>query len=575
MRVRGRAALIEITTEVRAEEPAGASFIVDRCPFRYGEQINLEVLDLEEDKVLNWPMVYILANEDSAYVGQTTSVATRMTQHGASVEKRDFTMVNIIFNEEFNSSVVTDYEHRLIGLMHADGRYQLTNKNDGMTDTNYFSKEQYSAMFESLWDELRSLELVDHTIDEIEESEVFKYSPYKGLTVDQRVALDKILAVIGRGIGDAAPLVVEGVPGTGKTILAIYLLKTLRDDPRFAGMNIRILEPVTSLRETLRKALAGVRGLSPADIIGPADLVKPEFGYRANGERGFDILLVDEAHKLKRRVNLGSQYRHFDKVNEKLGLPKGASQMQWVLEQARFPIFFYDPRQFVGPSCVTREDVESALGEAVGNPIRLETQMRVRGGDDYLDYVFGILNGGDPLPRPFEGYEFVLHEDFRDFVESFERTYAAHDLSRMIAGYAWPWLTKPKKGSRVSAAPFDIEIEGVGLRWNCTSENWVGKGADNPAIAHEVGCIHSIQGYDLSYAYVIIGDDLVLDEESGRLRANRAGYYDRNGYATATDEELTRFIKNIYYVLMTRGVMGTHVYVANPVLRGYLRRFFA
>lgn len=564
--------MIEVSTGARAQGPVGAPFIIDRCPFRYGEQISWEVLDLEEDKVLNWPMVYILANDDSAYVGQTTSVATRMTQHGASVEKRDFTMVNIIFNEEFNSSVVTDYEHRLIGLMHADGRYQLTNKNDGMTNTNYFSKEQYSAMFEDLWRELRKLELVDHTIDELEESEVFKYSPYKGLTVDQRVALDKILVAIDSGLDGADPIVVEGVPGTGKTILAIYLLKALRDDPRFADMNIRILEPVTSLRETLRKALAGVRGLSPSDIIGPADLAKAQFGHR-KGEGGcFDILLVDEAHKLKRRVNLGTQFRRFDEVNEELGLPKGSNQVQWVLDQAKLPIFFYDPRQFVGPSCVTRGDVEEALGEAVRRPITLEAQMRVRGGGEYLDYIFDILNGGDPLPRAFNGYDLALHESFADFVESFDRTYASHDLSRMIAGYAWEWKTR--RNTKTPPAPYDIEIDGIGLRWNCTYENWVGKGADNPEIAHEVGCIHSIQGYDLSYAYVIIGDDLVVDEETGQLQANRSSYFDRNGYATATPEELTRYIKNIYYVLLTRGVMGTHVYVANPVLREYLRRFF-
>ena len=136
--------MIAIQTTASAEVPTGSPFIIDRCPFRFGEQIDLAVLDLAEDKILNWPMVYILANRDSAYVGQTTSVATRMSQHGASEEKRDFEIVNIIFNEEFNASVVTDYEHRLIGYMHADGRYRLTNKNDGMTDTNYFSKARAS-----------------------------------------------------------------------------------------------------------------------------------------------------------------------------------------------------------------------------------------------------------------------------------------------------------------------------------------------------------------------------------------------------------------------------------------------
>ena len=80
-----------------------------------------------------------------------------MNQHGANEEKRDFDTINVIYNEEFNGSVITDYEHRLIRYMHADGRYKLTNKNEGMTDSNYFSKGAYSAMFEDLWEELRAL----------------------------------------------------------------------------------------------------------------------------------------------------------------------------------------------------------------------------------------------------------------------------------------------------------------------------------------------------------------------------------------------------------------------------------
>ena len=109
-----------VSTEIVPETPKGAPFYIDRCPFRYGERIDVSVFDLAEDKVINWPMVYILANDEAAYVGQTTSVATRINQHGANEEKKDFTSVSIIFNEEFNASAVTDYEHRLIGLMHAD-----------------------------------------------------------------------------------------------------------------------------------------------------------------------------------------------------------------------------------------------------------------------------------------------------------------------------------------------------------------------------------------------------------------------------------------------------------------------
>lgn len=558
--------MITIPTSEPAELPKGAPFLIDQCRFRFGEQIDYTVLDLAEDKVLNWPMVYILANHDSAYVGQTTSVATRMSQHGANEEKRDFETVTIIFNEEFNTSVITDYEHRLIGYMHADGRYTLTNKNDGMTDTNYFSKAAYTAMFEELWEMLRRLELADHTISEIEESEVFKYSPFKGLTTDQRVALDKILGAIDAGLDKADPIVVEGMPGTGKTVLAIYLLKTLRDDPRYKDMNIRILEPVTSLRETLRKSLKNVSGLSPSDIIGPYDLVKSKMGYEPGEGKCFDIVLVDESHKLKRRVNLGTQFKNYDDVNRELGLEKHATQMDWIVNQARLPIFFYDPLQSIGPSCLGQVAMRQALGKAADSPIKLESQMRVKGGDAYLMYIRAVLDGTQDARCAFEGYDFVLHEDFGDFVDCFERDYQKHSLSRMIAGYAWKWKSKK------NADACDIVIDGIGLKWNCTYENWVGRGVDDPVIAHEVGCIHSIQGYDLSYAYVLIGDDLVLGED-GAPESNKAGYYDRNGFATASKEELDCYIKNIYYVLLTRGILGTHVYVQDSKLRGYFSKF--
>lgn len=559
-----------VSTSTSSETPKGSPFIIDTCDFNFGGKIDYATLDLDEDKIVNWPIVYILANDTTAYVGQTTSIANRVNQHGANIERKDFTTVNVIYNDEFNASAVTDYEHRLIGLMHADGKYKLTNKNDGMSDTNYFSKKQYSAMFDDLWMELRRLELARHTIDEIEESEVFKYSPYKGLTPDQRLALDSILSTIKQGIRDAKPIVIEGMPGTGKTVLAVYLLKMLKDDPDYNAMNIRLLEPVTSLRNTLRKTLGSVSGLSPNDVIGAADLVKPKYGYTVDKDKCFDIVLVDEAHRLKQRVNLGTQFGNYDKVNSKLGLGKESTQLDWIVEQARLPIFFYDPLQSVGPSGVGTAHISDVLKDAMVNPIKLDSQMRVKGGKEYLDYVVGILEGDDPKATVFDGYAAVIHDDFHDFVSSFEQTLEQHSLTRMVAGYAWEWTTKKSK----DPAQFDIEIDGIRKRWNCTYDNWIGKGFDDPAVSREVGCIHSIQGYDLSYAYVIIGNDLVLNPETGTLEANKAGYFDKNGKATASPEELTQYIKNIYYVLLTRGIFGTHIYIQDERLREYFSRYF-
>lgn len=560
-----------IATSVHSDKPQGAPFFIDTCEFHYGEKLEYADFDIAEDKIYNWPIVYILTNDEYAYVGQTTSVATRMGQHGATEEKKDFTAVSIIFNEEFNSSVITDYEHRLISLMQGDKRYKITNKNQGMTKTDYFSKEKYSEMFEDLWNELRTLELAVHTIDEIEESEVFRYSPYKSLTPDQRVALDKIYSAINRSFEDVEPIVVEGMPGTGKTVLAIYLLKMLKDDDNFKGMNIKLMEPVTSLRNTLRKTVESVAGLSKDDIIAPADLVKKKYGYSRNSEKSFDIVLVDETHRLKQRKNLGTQFGNYDDVSKKLGLEKESTHLDWILSQVKIPVFFYDPLQSIGPSCVDVNKIRSSLCINSDTVIKLDEQMRVKGGKEYLDYIEQILSGCGPKPRTFNGYELVFHDDFNNFVRSFNEKLLKHDLTRMIAGYAWKWESKGDK----SGKKFDIDIDGIRLRWNCTYDDWVGKGFSNPAIAHEVGCIHSIQGYDLSYAYVIIGNDIELDPETGLLRANRSSYFDRNGYATASEEELAQYIRNIYYVLLTRGIYGTHIYVHDKKLKQFLASYFA
>lgn len=524
------------------------------------------MMDIDESRLYDWPIVYILANDSEAYVGQTTSVVRRMSQHGANPEKSAFTTANIIFNEESNMSVITDYESRLIQLMSADGKYALTNKNEGISDSNYFSKLEYDKMFEDLWEELRDKLLAYHTIDEIESSEAFKYSPYKSLNADQETALFSIMSAI-RDPKSRQSIVVEGMPGTGKTILAVYLLKALRDMPEYAHLNIRILEPVPSLRGTLRNSLSNIRGLSKNDVIGPNDLVNHRF---TNGkeDKPFDILLVDEAHRLKRRKNLAS-YGSFDKACKALELDTTATQLDWVLVQAKLPIFFYDPMQIVGPSGINSETMEAKLGDAYRHPIKLESQMRVRGGDEYLDYVKSILWNAQPKNQAFDNYEFCLHDDFHEFCECFDQHLAENGLTRMIAGYAWKWTTKKDK----APSAYDICIDGICLKWNQRQDNWVGSGMNDPTAAHEVGVIHTIQGYDLSYAFVVIGEDLYFDEESGRILINRDKYFDKNGRNTATNEELAEYIRNIYYILMTRGIEGTHVYVCDKALRTYLSNY--
>lgn len=513
------------------------------------------------------------------FLGQTKSALHRMEQHSANKEKVAFREASLIYCDEFNMSVITDYEHRLIQLMSADGVYRLTNKNDGMQDGNYFSKAEYARMFEDLWEDLRGHKLpdgrtiADKTIREIEESELFKYSPYKSLNSGQVEALDRIIEAIRRRASNPNPVVVEGMPGTGKTVLAVYLLKMLKDMPEFKDANIRLVEPMPSLRKTLRRVLRTVGGLSARDVIGPGDVAKPAYGHVPGKKKCFDVLLVGESHRLKQYrniVNRGS----FKKTSVALGLDyQACSEADWIMDQTKIPVFFYDPLQAVKPSSPSHEQFLASVGSAAKRPISLTEQMRCGGGSEYLEYVRDIIWGRNPEATWFVDYDFELHEDFLDFQECFEETLASNDLTRMVAGFAWPWATKGKTGAPPEV--YDMEIEGVRLKWNCVQEGWVDRGLDDPSVAREVGCIHTIQGYDLSNAFIIIiGPDMKYDAVLDRPRVDRGSYHDTNGKNGTTEEELLGYLRNIYYVLLTRGIESTHIYVCDLELRDYFRRFF-
>jgi len=207
---------------------------------------------------------------------------------------------------------------------------------------------------------------------------------------------------------------------------------------------------------------------------------------------------------------------------------------------------------------------------------RLATQMRVKAGVDYVGYVRNILGivTGPASIRPLTAsdlgsYEFRMFDSLAEMKQVIEAKDSEAGLSRLLAGYAWKWKTKS------DPTAVDIEIDGLGLRWNSTAVDWVASANS----LEEVGSIHTIQGYDLNYAGVIIGNDLRYDPVAEKLIADRGSYFDVKGKEnnaalgkTYSDQDLLKYISNIYAVLMTRGIQGTYLYVCDPPLREYLRR---
>jgi hypothetical protein len=139
-----------------------------------------------------------------------------------------------------------------------------------------------------------------------------------------------------------------------------------------------------------------------------------------------------------------------------------------------------------------------------------------------------------------------------------------------LSGFAWPWRSRDDPNSH------DIEIEGKQLFWNRTATDWI----NSKTSSQEVGSIHTVQGYDLNYAGVIIGPDLTWDPVAERIMFDRRNYFDVKGRENNkqlgieySDHDILQFVLNIYRVLMTRGIRGTFVYVYDERLRENLRKF--
>ena len=438
--------------------------------------------------------------------------------------------------------------------------------------------------------------MLTRSIPDIVNSNLFKFSPFKALNTDQAVAVESVLEIFFEDLesGGGRSLVVQGDPGTGKTIVAIYLMKLLLDiaksdvdemldrDTLFANFfdrdyrellrdfRVGLVIPQQSLRKTIQSVFQKTPGLDKSMVLTPFEV--------GDSAEPYDLLIVDEAHRLGQRANQPSaaQNAKFTTINEALfGEDRSdISQMDWIKAQSRHQLYLIDSSQSVKPADVPKRllDELAANARSQGSFFRLVSQMRIEGGADYIDYVGRVLDGTQAIPETFGNYSVRFYDDVGSMRAAILRNDEEHGLCRMVAGYAWPWVSKDNPELH------DIVLDGVGLTWNRTASDWI----NSPTSVEEVGSIHTVQGYDLNYAGVIIGADLGFDPVTQKMVFYRENYHDKKGKENNprlgivySDEDLLDYVKNIYRVLLTRGIRGTFVYVVDPHLREYLRPFFS
>jgi len=575
------------------------SYEIKRTKF---EPNSVSTLVKTDTRLKNWPVVYILTSSKEVYVGETLDYNKRMSQHLKTVEKNKLDVTHVVIHEKFNKSVCLELESILINLFTGDGKKTVLNANHGIVDADYYQRDSYREIFNEIFESLRSsYGLFSQSKPDIENSDLYKYSPFKQLNEEQENVVTSLSERIISSLSDKkSPLqefIIQGGAGTGKTILAVYLIKLIADysserpitteedalpltqAATKRPLRIGIVIPQSSLRQTIKRVFKSVDGLSNKMVLSPFDVPKIVLNENAK----YDLLIVDEAHRLNRfstQAN-GSVFKMYRDNNRALYGESDKegnqhNQLDWMRTCSKNLVLLLDPTQAVRPADMSSKVWESVIAESITNKLyfQLHSQMRMKLSEiDKYKALIDALFGDRPIEESdvpdFSGYDFRIFTNFKEMHEALTRREEEYGLSRMVAGYAWPWISK---GDKSDSAPYDFELDGVSMRWNRTVESWV----HSPTAFQEVGSIHTIQGYDLNYAGVIIGADVELDE-SGKYRVNKNNYHDKRGKANnkvanekTTPERLRRYVANIYKVLLTRGIRGTYIY-AEP--SGLAERF--
>jgi DUF2075 family protein len=376
---------------------------------------------------------------------------------------------------------------------------------------------------------------------------------------DQKAVFEEArsLALQTKEDGVKRVLIVEGGPGTGKSVVAITLMVELLQEgliPQYVSKN-------RAPRKVYAKLLRGHQRVVYID-----SLFKGSGHFHTAKKNSISAAIVDEAHRLTDKSDM---YK-----------TKGDNQIKEIIAASKFSVFFIDESQRVHVDDIGRvDDIERAAMDGGAQVFReeLPSQFRCNGSDSYLDWLDVTLGlrSVEPEETSDLGYDFRVFDDPTEMSAEIAGLNRENNKCRMVAGYCWDWPT----GERSNPAHNDIVLEeyDFAASWNLGStETW----AIDPDSVHQVGCIHTAQGLEFEYVGVIVGDDMrfengrVVTDHTRRARTDQS-LKGIKGMAREDPDKALRLgdelIRNTYRVLMTRGLKGCFVFCTDPALAQHFR----
>ncbi len=535
----------------------------------------------------SYPTVYIINDNKhskySVYVGETTNIKRRTLEHinvdiiegniWENFSNSNSSMMYVIGHNYFNKSLTLDIENKLMQyLSSVDSVENLYNKRTN-PQSEYYTSEHFEAIFSKIWQQLHRQNAQLFPLESaIQESAIFKASPFHKLTNEQYLAKQLILERVRRALQNdetGQHIFVDGEAGSGKTVLLSSLFFELVNEFK---KDFKIDNPSLYFLVNHNQQLKVYQQI--ADKLGfnyksGDKITKPtSFINNHSLDEKVDVVVIDEAHLLLTQGQMS--YR-------------GKNHLADIISRAKIVVTVFDKNQILSRTQIWEEDTLQQIIETSqqnDNYIRLFNQMRIHADKQTIHWIRNLVDNRkiDNIPKDSLGYEIKVFESPKSLYEEIKAKNENKDsgISRVVATFDWEFKGKPKSNGEL----WGVEIDDWKLPWNLQlSVDRLEKKLSWPEQSqtiNEVGSTFTIQGFDLNYVGVIIGPSVIYRDGKIQFDKNKSKNNKATQNRTMADNSKQNFaeelLKNELNVLITRGINGLYLYAVDKELQNALLR---
>jgi DUF2075 family protein len=366
---------------------------------------------------------------------------------------------------------------------------------------------------------------------------------------EQLIVYDKVLSIASLGFHKRRKniIVIKGGPGTGKSVIAVNLLADLS----LKGYNTHYATGSRTFTETLRK-IVGRRGAAQFKYFN---------SYREAVDSEIDILVADEAHRIRE-----TSHDRFTPKFKRTDMP----QIKELIRAAKVCCFFIDDNQIVRPGEIGSTEYIKMFAEELNcdySEYKLEAQFRCNGSEAFVNWVnntLGIERTANVIWDLHEEFDFRVFDTPQALHQAIKEKNIQHPNSaRLVAGFCWPWSEPKPDGSLVN----DVKVGSFEMPWEKKDKFW--EWAADSSGMDQVGTVYTAQGFEFDYIGVIFCPDLVYNLDSQKWE----GHPERSADSMVkrSKEKFTSLIKNVYRVLLSRGMKGCYVYFMDKNTERFFR----